>query len=46
MAVMLNPVLVYAVQDYVARSPRQGLPLSNCFFVDPVKKKYITRVTI
>lgn len=39
MAIVLDPVLVYAVQNYVAGCPGQGLPLSNGFFVNPVKEK-------
>lgn len=36
MAVVLDPVLVYAVQDYIAGRPREGLTLSNGFFVDSI----------
>lgn len=38
MTVVLNPVLMYAVQNYVAGRPGQGLSLSNGFFVNPKKK--------
>lgn len=46
MTVMLNPVLVYAVQDYVAGRPGQGLSLSYGFFVDPVWERNKTSLYI
>lgn len=36
MTIVLNPVLMYAVQNYITGSPGQGLSLSNSFFVNPV----------
>jgi len=38
MAIVLNPVLMYAVQNYITGRPGQGLSLSNGFFVNPIKQ--------